>query len=169
MIRLFISLLFFGFSSLLASQSLDLQDLGSALKNNYSFIERSLDPSQLTIEESSGTIVYNNSILTIEIIKPFKEKYILQGGVIEVHDLELEQVRTIETEAIQNNFISILSHGIEDESKAYTTTITDDRLIELQPSNGGASINFIFQSKVLKLIRYTDPMNIEHAIELLPL
>jgi hypothetical protein len=52
--KFFFILVAFNFSALAAASSISSEFLNSELKKNYSFIERSLNQSDLKIETSSG-------------------------------------------------------------------------------------------------------------------
>ena len=73
--RIFYSLSLFS-SFTFADQSNLADLLNEALSHNYSFVERSLNQSDLRIEESAGEILFNTSKgFVVNILSPFKERY----------------------------------------------------------------------------------------------
>ena len=166
MIFRFLLLSFLAFPVLGAQQQVSISMLNNALKQNYSFVERSLNKSALKIEESSGKIYFDQSTMMVEILTPFKERYLLSGNTIEIYDLDLDQMRILGIEEIDSIFISVLVHGAQENSPKYDIQIVDLQTIELMPSDASSPVQFIFNSGALKLIRYTDKLEVEHGIEL---
>ena len=46
--------------------------------------------------------------ITINVLTPFKENYRIEGGMIEIHDLFLDQKQLIDVEQANNFFLNIL-------------------------------------------------------------
>ena len=91
MILRFILIIFFFSPFASAQDQISIDYLNNALKQNYLFIERSLNKSSLNIEESSGKFFFNKSQLIVEILSPYKERYLINETSIEIHDLDLDQ------------------------------------------------------------------------------
>ena len=73
--RIFCSLSLFS-SFAFADQSNLADLLNEALSHNYSFVERSLNQSDLKIEESAGQILFNtNKGFVVNILSPLIERY----------------------------------------------------------------------------------------------
>ena len=100
-LRLILIIFFFSpFTS--AQNQISIDYLNNALKQNYLFVERSLNKSALNIEESSGKIFFNKSQLVVEILSPYKERYLINKTSIEIHDLDLDQKRIIDLNELKN-------------------------------------------------------------------
>ena len=91
MVRFLLILIAFHLS--LASHALTISAdiLNSELKKNYSFVERSLNQSDLKIETSSGKILFDPLGVTVKVLAPFEENYRIEGDRIEIHDVFLDQ------------------------------------------------------------------------------
>ena len=76
-----------------AQQQPSLGHLNKALLKNYSFVERSLDPTGLKIEESRGEILFNAAGFTVNISTPFKERYEVTQERVTILDIDLNQSR----------------------------------------------------------------------------
>jgi len=140
--------------------------LNDQLKNSYAFTERSLSETNLKIEESTGNILFDGAGLTVNVFTPFEEKYRLEGNKVEIHDLFLDQKQVIDLEQTNNFFLSILLNGIEDSAAEYTLHYLNKSIIEVVPTDGSPKLIFLFVKNKLDLIRYTDSIGVEHAIEL---
>ena len=110
--RIFCSLSLFS-SFAFADQSNLADLLNEALSHDYSFVERSLNQSDLRIEESAGEILFNTSNgFVVNILSPFKERYEVSQDKITIFDLELNQSRAMSLEDINSIFIKVLLSGL---------------------------------------------------------
>ena len=148
---------------------LSLSLLNAELKKNYAFVERSLNQSAMKIDNSSGKIFFDESGITINVLTPFEENYRIEGGMIEIHDLFLDQKQVINIEQVNNFFLNILLEGIDEDNPSYKVNIVDDDIIEIMSIEQKTLVSFLFFKNRLELIRYTDSIGVEHGIELIPL
>ena len=148
---------------------LSLSLLNAELKKNYAFVERSLNQSAMKIDNSSGKIFFDESGITINVLTPFEENYRIEGGMIEIHDLFLDQKQVINVEQANNFFLNILVEGIDEDNPSYKINIVDDEIIEIMSIDQKTLVSFLFFKNRLELIRYTDSIGVEHGIELRPL
>ena len=164
-------LIFIAFNLSVASHALTIsaEMLNSELKKNYSFIERSLNQSDLKIETSSGKILFDPFGITVNVLTPFEENYRIEEDRIEIHDVFLDQKQTIDIDQLDNFFINILMNGIDENSQAYSISLINDATIEIISTNSSNLIRFSFIDNKLNLIRYKDSIGVEHGIELTPL
>ena len=164
--RIFYSLSLFS-SFTLADPSNPAGLLNKALSHNYSFVERSLNQSDLKIEESAGEILFNTSKgFVVNILSPFKERYEVSQDRVTIFDLELNQSRAMSLEDINSIFIKVLLSGLSTQSTEYTIISHDSNNFSILPADNSPEIKFIFNKNILSLIRYTDNLGIEHGIEL---
>ena len=82
-VRFFLIVAAFHFSVVAYSFTISADLLNGELKQNYSFVERSLHQSDLKIETSSGKIFFDDEGVTINVITPFEENYRIEGGNLE--------------------------------------------------------------------------------------
>ena len=164
-------LMFIAFNLSVASKALTISTemLKSELKKNYSFVERSLNQSDLKIDTSSGKILFDPFGITVNVLTPFEENYRIEEGRIEIHDVFLDQKQFIDIDQLDNFFINILINGIDENSQAYSISIINDVTIEIISTNSPNFIRFSFIDNKLNLIRYKDSIGVEHGIELTPL
>ena len=163
--RFFIPLVFL-FSASLDATSISTNLLNDQLKRNYSFIERSLNESEMQIGNSAGKIVFKNDEVIIQVLTPFEENYRINKETIEIHDVFLDQKQTIEIDQINNFFLDLLIEGVDEDSEDYSVRIIQDSTIKIYENDSSSVINFIFTDNQLKLIRYTDSLGVEHGVEL---
>ena len=156
------------FSVLANEDKISLSLLNAELKKNYAFIERSLNHSAMKIDNSSGKIFFDETGITINILTPFKENYRIEGGIIEIHDLYLDQKQSINIDQANNFFLNLLIEGIDENNPTYRVNIVDD-IIEVISFEQNNLVSFLFFKNKLDLIRYTDSLGVEHGIELQPL
>ena len=156
------------FSVLANEDKISLSLLNAELKKNYAFIERSLNQSAMKIDNSSGKIFFDETGITINILTPFKENYRIEGGIIEIHDLYLDQKQSINIDQANNFFLNLLIDGIDENNSTYQVNIVDDA-IEVMSFEQNNLVSFLFFKNKLELIRYTDSLGVEHGIELQPL
>jgi hypothetical protein len=168
-VRFFLIVVAFHFSVVAYSFTISADLLNGELKQNYSFVERSLHQSDLKIETSSGKIFFDDEGVTINVITPFEENYRIEGGNLEIHDVFLDQKQTIDIDQADNFFINLLMKGIDENSEAYSINHINDQTIEIISASSSDLIIFSFVSNKLNLIRYKDSIGVEHGIELTPL
>lgn len=164
-------LMFIAFNLSVASKALTISTemLKSELKKNYSFVERSLNQSDLKIDTSSGKILFDPFGITVNVLTPFEENYRIEEGRIEIHDVFLDQKQFIDIDQLDNFFINILINGIDENSQAYSINLINDVTIEIISTNSPNLIRFSFIDNKLNLIQYKDSIGVEHGIELTPL
>ena len=167
--RLILIIFAINFSVLADEDKVSLSLLSTELKKNYSFVERSLNQSAMKIDNSSGKIFFDESGITINVLTPFEENYRIEDGMIEIHDLFLDQKQVINVEQANNFFLNILVEGIDEDNPSYKINIVDDEIIEIMSIDQKTLVSFLFFKNRLELIRYTDSIGVEHGIELRPL
>ncbi len=167
--RLILIVFAINFSVLADDDKISLSLLNAELKKNYAFVERSLNKSQMKIENSSGKIFFDETGITINVLTPFKENYRIEGGMIEIHDLFLDQKQLINVEQANNFFLNILIEGIDENNPLYRANIVNNDIIEIMSTEQSTLVSFLFFKNRLELIRYTDSIGVEHGIELRPL
>ncbi len=163
--------MFIAFNLSAANKALTISTdmLNNELKKNYSFVERSLNQSDLKIDTSSGKILVDPFGITVNVLTPFEENYRIEEDRIEIHDVFLDQKQTIDIDQLDNFFINILINGIDENSQAYSISLINDATIEIISTNSSNLIRFSFIDNKLNLIRYQDSIGVEHGIELTPL
>lgn len=169
MITKFFLILTFNFSVFAAASSNPSDLLNNELKKNYSFVERSLNQSDLKIETSTGKIFFDKTGVTVNVLTPFEENYRVEDGKLEIHDVFLDQKQIINIDQLDNFFINILMNGVDNNSQAYSISHINDATIEIISTNTSNLIRFSFIDNKLNLIRYKDSIGVEHGIELTPL
>ena len=164
-------LMFIAFNLSAANKALTISTdmLNNELKKNYSFVERSLNQSDLKIDTSSGKILVDPFGITVNVLTPFEENYRIEEGRIEIHDVFLDQKQFIDIDQLDNFFINILINGIDENSQAYSINLINDVTIEIISTNSPNLIRFSFIDNKLNLIQYKDSIGVEHGIELTPL
>ena len=143
--------------------------LNIELKKNYSFVERSLNESDMKIDSSTGNIFFTNEDISIQVLTPFEENYRIREDTIEIHDIFLDQKNVIDIKELDNFFLDLLLEGIDQDSETYSVDIINDSTIQVFENNGLNVVSFSFIGNKLKLIRYQDSLGVEHGIELTPL
>ena len=169
MITKFFLILTFNFSVFAVASSSSSDLLNNELKKNYSFVERSLNQSDLKIETSTGKIFFDKTGVTVNVLTPFEENYRVEDGKLEIHDVFLDQKQIIDINNIDNFFLNILIDGIDDGAKGYSINQIDDSTLQIISTNRSDLITFSFIENKLNLIRYKDSIGVEHGIELTPL
>ncbi len=167
-VKFFISFIFI-FSVFIDASSISTSLLKSELKKNYSFLERSLSESDMRIDTSSGKIFFTNEEISIHVLSPFKENYIINGDAIEIHDIFLDQTQVINIDELDNFFLNLLIDGIDEDADTYSINIINDSLIQIIDNTRSNVVTFSFFENRLNLIRYKDSLGVEHGIELTPL
>ena len=167
--RLILIIFAINFSVLADEDKVSLSLLNTELKKNYSFVERSLNQSAMKIDNSSGKIFFDESGITINVLSPFEENYRIEDGMIEIHDLFLDQKQLINIEQANNFFLNILIEGIDENNPSYKVNIVENDIIEIMSIEQKSVVSFLFFKNRLELIRYTDSIGVEHGIELRPL
>ena len=140
--------------------------LNIELKKNYSFIERSLNESDMKIDSSTGNIFFTNEDISIQVLTPFEENYRIREDTIEIHDIFLDQKNVIDIKELDNFFLDLLLEGVDQDSETYSVNIINDSTIQVFENNGLNVVSFSFIGNKLKLIRYQDSLGVEHGIEL---
>ena len=169
MIAKFFTSFIFIFSVFIDASSISISLLNSELKKNYSFLERSLSESEMRIDTSSGKIFFTNEEISIHVLSPFKENYIINGDTIEIHDIFLDQTQVFNIDELDNFFLNLLIVGIDEDADTYSINIINDSLIQIIDNTRSNVITFSFFENRLNLIRYKDSLGVEHGIELTPL
>ena len=169
MIAKFFASIIFLFSVFIDASSISTSLLNSQLKKNYSFFERSLSESEMRIDTSSGKIFFTNEEISIHVLSPFKENYIINGDTIEIHDIFLDQTQVFNIDELDNFFLNLLIVGIDEDADTYSINIINDSLIQIIDNTRSNVITFSFFENRLNLIRYKDSLGVEHGIELTPL
>ena len=75
----------------------------------------------------------------------------------------------IDLSQTDNFFLNILINGIDENADFYSISQLDESRIQINSLDGSNEILFYFIEETLNLIRYTDSIGVEHAIELKPL
>lgn len=140
--------------------------LNIELKKNYSFVERSLNESDMKIDSSTGNIFFTNEDISIQVLTPFEENYRIREDTIEIHDIFLDQKNVIDIKELNNFFLDLLIEGVDQDSETYSVDIINDSTIQVFENNGLNVVSFSFIGNKLKLIRYQDSLGVEHGIEL---
>ena len=140
--------------------------LNIELKKNYSFVERSLNESDMKIDSSTGNIFFTNEDISIQVLTPFEENYRIREDTIEIHDIFLDQKNVIDIKELNNFFLDLLIEGVYQDSETYSVNIINDSTIQVFENNGLNVVSFSFIGNKLKLIRYQDSLGVEHGIEL---
>ena len=169
MIAKFFALCIFLFSVFINASSISTSLLNRELKKNYSFIERSLNESDMRIDTSSGKIFFTNQEILIHVLTPFEEDYRIYEDTIEIHDVFLDQTQVINIEKFDNFFLNLLVDGVDDDADSYSINVINNSSIQVIDDTRSNIISFYFLENRLNLIRYIDSLGVEHGIELTPL
>jgi len=154
------------FCSALIEANISVEHLNNELKKDYSFIERSLNQSDLKIESSQGKIIFDQSGISVVVISPFKENYRIEGTTMEIYDVYLDQKQVVDIRTSENFFLHILMNGIVENSDEYQVSINTNS-IDIIASDENNTVNFFFdENSLLRLIKYKDSIGVEHGIEL---
>ena len=154
------------FCSVLIEANISIEHLNNELKKDYSFVERSLNQSDLKIESSQGKIIFDQSGISVMVISPFKENYRIEGTTMEIHDVYLDQKQLVDIKTSENFFLNILMNGIVENSDEYQVSINPNS-IDIIASDANNVVNFFFnKNSLLRLIKYKDSIGVEHGIEL---
>lgn len=152
--------------SLVVRPEISLFHLNNELKKNYSFVERSLNKTDLKINSSSGEILFDKDGISVNIFSPYEEKYRIVDNTLQIYDVFLDQTQIIPLETIDNLFLNILVHGVDEKSNQYIVKFPNFSSIEIDPKEPNEPIKFFFLEKKLKRIHFIDSIGIEHGIEL---
>ena len=153
------------FCSALIEANISIEHLNNELKKDYSFVERSLNQSDLKIESSQGKIIFDQSGISVVVISPFKENYRIEGTTMEIYDVYLDQKQVVDIRTSENFFLHILMNDIVENSDKYKVSINTNS-IDIIASDENNTVNFFFNENSLKLIKYKDSIGVEHGIEL---
>ena len=156
------SLLFY---SALIEANISVEHLNNELKKDYSFVERSLNQSDLKIESSQGKIIFDQSGISVVVMSPFEENYRIEGSTMEIYDVYLDQKQVVDIRTSENFFLDILMNGIVENSAEYQVSINTNS-IDIIASDENNTVNFFFNENSLRLIKYKDSIGVEHGIEL---
>ena len=156
----------FLFAVFIDASSLSTSLFNVELKKNYSFVERSLNESDMKIDSSTGNIFFTNEDISIQFLTPFEENYRIREDTIEIHDIFLDQKNVIDIKELDNFFLDLLLEGVDQDSETYSVDIINDSTIQVFENNGLNVVSFSFIGNKLKLIRYQDSLGVEHGIEL---
>ena len=159
----------FLFAVFIDASTISTSLLNVELKKNYSFVERSLNESDMKIDSSTGNIFFTNEDISIQVLTPFEENYRIREDTIEIHDIFLDQKNVIDIKELDNFFLDLLLEGVDQDSETYSVDIINDSTIQVFENNGLNVVSFSFIGNKLKLIRYQDSLGVEHGIELTPL
>ena len=159
----------FLFAVFIDASTISTSLLNIELKKNYSFVERSLNESDMKIDSSTGNIFFTNEDISIQVLTPFEENYRIREDTIEIHDIFLDQKNVIDIKELDNFFLDLLLEGIDQDSETYSVDIINDSTIQVFENSGLNVVSFSFIGNKLKLIRYQDSLGVEHGIELTPL
>ena len=153
-------------SSTLIEANISVEHLNNELKKDYSFVERSLNQSDLKIESSQGKIIFDQSGISVLVMSPFEENYRIEGSTIEIYDVYLDQKQVLDIKTNENFFLNILMNGIVENSDEYQISINPNS-VNIIGSNENNLVNFFFnENSLLRLIKYKDSIGVEHGIEL---
>ena len=153
------------FCSALIEANISIEHLNNELKKDYSFVERSLNQSDLKIESSQCKIIFDQSGISVVVISPFKENYRIEGTTMEIYDVYLDQKQVVDIRTSENFFLHILMNDIVENSDKYKVSINTNS-IDIIESEENNTVNFFFNKNSLKLIKYKDSIGVEHGIEL---
>jgi hypothetical protein len=156
----------FLFAVFIDASTISTSLLNIELKKNYSFVERSLNESDMKIDSSTGNIFFTNEDISIQVLTPFEENYRIREDTIEIHDIFLDQKNVIDIKELNNFFLDLLIEGVDQDSETYSVDIINDSTIQVFENNGLNVVSFSFIGNKLKLIRYQDSLGVEHGIEL---
>ena len=156
----------FLFAVFIDASTISTSLLNIELKKNYSFVERSLNESDMKIDSSTGNIFFTNEDISIQVLTPFEENYRIREDTIEIHDIFLDQKNVINIKELDNFFLDLLLEGVDQDSETYSVNIINDSTIQVFENNGLNVVSFSFIGNKLKLIRYQDSLGVEHGIEL---
>jgi hypothetical protein len=156
----------FLFAVFIDASTISTSLLNIELKKNYSFVERSLNESDMKIDSSTGNIFFTNEDISIQVVTPFEENYRIREDTIEIHDIFLDQKNVIDIKELDNFFLDLLIEGVDQDSETYSVDIINDSTIQVFENNGLNVVSFSFIGNKLKLIRYQDSLGVEHGIEL---
>jgi hypothetical protein len=156
----------FLFAVFIDASTISTSLLNIELKKNYSFVERSLNESDMKIDSSTGNIFFTNEDISIQVLTPFEENYRIREDTIEIHDIFLDQKNVIDIKELDNFFLDLLIEGVDQDSETYSVDIINDSTIQVFENNGLNVVSFSFIGNKLKLIRYQDSLGVEHGIEL---
>ena len=152
--------------SIFVNSEISLSHLNNELKKNYSFVERSLNQTDLEINNSSGEIFFDKDGISVKILSPFEEIYRIEDNTLQIYDVFLDQTQIIDLKIIDNLFLNILVKGVDENSDQYQVKFLDSSSIEIFPKEANKPIKFLFLKEKLKRIHFIDSIGIEHGIEL---
>ena len=135
-------------------------ELNNFFNGDLKFIQTSLNENKNSIDESEGIFkrVISNDI-NIEVVSPFKEKYILTKEYVEIYDLEFDQVKTIPKEEYINNlFVNYLINGFDEKN----IERIDQNSFVINDENNAYQFKYI--NKNTLQVRFKDNMDVTNII-----
>ena len=155
------------FCSALIEANISIEHLNNELKKDYSFVERSLNQSNLNIESSQGKITFDELGVSVFVTSPFEENYRIEGSTMEIYDVYLDQKQVVDIKTSENFFLNILMNGILENSDEYQISLKPSS-IDIIGNDENNIVNFFFNKNEnsLRLIKYKDSIGVEHGIEL---
>mgnify|MGYP006957452676 FL=1 len=143
----------FLFAVFIDASTISTSLLNIELKKNYSFVERSLNESDMKIDSSTGNIFFTNEDISIQVLTPFEENYRIREDTIEIHDIFLDQKNVIDIKELDNFFLDLLLEGVDQDSETYSVDIINDSTIQVFENNGLNIVSFSCIGNKLKIIR----------------
>ena len=133
-------------SSTLIEANISVEHLNNELKKDYSFVERSLNQSDLKIESSQGKITFDESGVSVVVTSPFEENYRIEGSTMEIYDVYLDQKQVVDIRTSENFFLNILMNGILEKSDEYQVSINPNS-IDIIGRDENNTVNFFFHER----------------------
>ncbi|MAX49899.1 MAG: hypothetical protein CMD75_03630 [Gammaproteobacteria bacterium] len=136
-------------------------ELDNFFNSDLKFIQTSLNQNKNSFDESEGIFKrLTNNDINVEVVSPFREKYILTKEYIEIHDLEFDQIKKITKEEYKNNlFISYLINGFDEQN----ITRTDQNVFVID--DGNEKYQFKYVNKNTLQVRFKDNMDVTNIIK----
>ena len=136
-------------------------ELNNFFNGDLKFIQTSFNENKNSIDESEGIFkrVTSNNI-NVEVVSPFKERYILTKEYIEIYDLEFDQVKTIPKEEYINNlFVNYLINGFDEKN----IERIDQNSFVINDENNTYQFKYI--NKNTLQVRFKDNMDVTNIIK----
>lgn len=92
-----------------------INTFNNLIKENLIFNQKSLNQVSNEHSISSGNLVHSDNLITININKPFKERYEINDSYIDIYDYDFDQHKKIYLDDIESNIIKFLIEGITDD------------------------------------------------------
>ena len=91
-----------------------INTFNNLIKENLIFNQKSLNQVSNEYSISSGNLIHSDNLITININKPFKERYEINDSYIDIYDYDFDQHKKIYLDDIESNLINYLIKGIEE-------------------------------------------------------